>query len=272
MTESGTTRARQRVVLTVAYDGAPYSGFVKQDNGPSVAAELERAIAVIDAAASPVTASSRTDAGVHARGQVVSFTTEKSLTSRSWVLALSGYLPASVSVVHAAFAPLEFDPRVDPVEKRYRYRVLRSHTGDPLLVDRAMRVHNPLDLSLMQAEAKLLEGEHDFAAFRSAVDLRTNTIRNLRQVSVSEAVEDPRILDIVVVGDRFMHNMVRIIAGTLIDVGRGRLPPRQVTRAFEEKDRALLGVTAPAAGLYLEQITLRTPLSDVWPPVSGADR
>lgn len=259
-------------MLVVAYDGAPYSGFVKQNNGPSVAAELERAIAIIDPAASAVTASSRTDAGVHARGQVVSFTTEKLLTSRSWVLALSGYLPPSVSVVRAALAPLEFDPRVDPILKRYRYRVLRSHTGDPLLALRAMRVHNPLDLSLMRAEAHLLEGEHDFAAFRSAVDLRTNTIRTLHQVTVNEAVEDPRIVDIVVVGDRFMHNMVRIIAGTLVDVGRGRLAPGRVTDAFLHKDRALLGVTAPAAGLYLEQITLRTQLIDVWPPVSEADR
>lgn len=257
--------APYRVMLEVAYDGRPFVGFVRQNNGPTVAAELESAISRLDPHAGTLTCSSRTDAGVHARHQIVSFLSEQMIPARGWVLGLRPILPDTISVIGAALVPLSFDPRLDPSWKRYRYRVLVSQVPDPFEAGRAYWVFSRLDLEKMRQAAAHLIGEHDFRAFRSARDQRTSTVRRIDSVIIEPSFEDPRRVDIAVTGNRFLHNMVRIIAGTLVDVGRGRRDASCTSRALETGAREELGMTAPAHGLYLEHVELRTPLVDRFP-------
>lgn len=262
--------SRRRVLLLLSYSGGNYSGFARQTNAVTVAGKLEEAILSIDPSASAVTASSRTDAGVHARNQPISFTTSKPLTSRGWVLALAQRLPSDIAVTRASFVPLAFDPRRDPTWKRYRYRLLCSHVEDPFLSPLSWRIGEPLNRAAMEDEAASLVGVHDFAAFRSADDCRTETLRRLESVSVAPSPFSADGLDIVVQGNRFMYNMVRIIAGTLVDVGRGKKAPGACARALESKDRRDLGMTAPARGLHLEHVELTDWGTDEWPPRSTA--
>lgn len=257
--------AGYRVMLEVAYDGRPYAGFVRQKGEPTVAAELETAIAHLDPRAGSLTCCSRTDAGVHARHQVVSFLSQQMIPARGWVLGLRPILPDTISVIGAALVSKEFDPRLDPLWKRYRYRVLMSPVPDPFEAGRAYWIFTHLDVSAMRRAAAHLIGEHDFRAFRSARDQRTSTVRRVDSVDIEPSAEDPRRVDIAVTGNRFLHNMVRIIAGTLVDVGRGRRDPACTARALETGAREELGMTAPAHGLYLEHVELRTQLVDRFP-------
>jgi tRNA pseudouridine38-40 synthase len=168
--------------------------------------------------------------------------------------------------MRAAHVPLDFDPRRDPLWKRYRYRLFTSPVDDPFVSPIAWRVGDPLDADRMHAEAAALVGDHDFAAFRSVDDMRKETRRRLDIVRLEVAPSDARILDIVVQGNRFMYNMVRIIAGTLVDVGRGKQPPGACARAISSGDRRDLGMTAPAHGLHLEHVELQQWGEQPWPP------
>lgn len=264
------TDTRCGVLLTVAYDGARYCGFARQKNAPSVAAELDRAIATIDPRATLVQGASRTDAGVHARGQVVSFATQRDIPPRGWVFALNQRLPPDIAVTRAARVPANYDPRRHALWKRYRYLLHCSRVRDPLLAGRAWRIGYPLDLAAMQQEAAVLVGTHDFAAFRSSADTRDDTMRELTEVHLESIPgthprESGLRIEVVVVGNRFLHNMVRILVGTLVDIGRGHLPTGTMQRALEQKRREALGVTAPAAGLYLEHVELDDFGEQVWP-------
>lgn len=253
------------VVLTLAYDGARFAGWAKQATQRTIAGELEGAIRAIDPRASAVRGVSRTDAGVHARCQVASFDSYQDLDARSWVLALARHLPSEIAVIRAARVPAGYDARRFALWKHYRYLIFNDVVRDPFLESRAWRLGYSLVLERMQEEAQLLLGEHDFQAFRGAADARVDTIRRLSQVDIQRDPADPRILVVNVVGDRFLYNMVRIIVGTLIDVGRGRLPPGTVTTGFSSGKRAELGMTAPPDGLYLMHIELAEPGENPWP-------
>lgn len=255
----------QSIVLTVAYDGSRFSGIAPQTNARTVSSVLREAIVNMDPHAGNLRIASRTDAGVHARGQIVAFNTRTRIEPRGWLMGLSGLLPPEVAVVAAARAAAGFDPSKQALLKRYRYLVLQGSVRDPFHVTRAWRVHDPLDLDAMRAEASALLGEHDFRAFRGAADIRSNTVRTLQRVELSSEPHAPRVLAIEVVGNRFMYNMVRIIVGTLVDVGRGRVQPGAVRLALHSGDREDLGVTAPAEGLYLEEVQLPDVLYDRWP-------
>jgi tRNA pseudouridine38-40 synthase len=255
----------RRVLLFVSYDGTNYSGFARQDNATTVAGLLEHAIAEIDPRASSIACSSRTDAGVHAQRHPVSFATSKPLAERSWVLALSTRLPRDIAVTRACYVPNDFDPRRDPLYKRYLYRVLVSPVGDPFLDRFSWKISQKLDIPLMRAEAAALIGSHDFAAFRNMQDSRRETVRHLDFVQIEPDPTHSECIQIRVQGNRFLYNMVRIIAGTLVDVGRGRLAPNACSRALQSKDRRDLGMTAPAHGLLLQHVELRTPLDPGWP-------
>ncbi len=256
----------QRILLELAYEGTAFSGFAPQENASTIGGVLEEALGAIDPHKGRLTCASRTDAGVHACHQIVSFITQKdNIEPRGWVLALQRLLPASIAVTAAGGVPSDFDPRRDPLWKRYRYRILQSPIRDPFLEGRAWRVVRQLDLSAMQSEAACLVGQHDFAAFRSSRDARLSSVRRIDEASVQPGAGDPRCLDIVVRGDRFLHNMVRIIAGSLVDVGRGRKAPGCIGRALRSGFRRDLGMTAPAHGLYLEHVELKTPVQGRWP-------
>lgn len=252
-------------MLLIAYDGAAYSGFAIQNNAKTVSGELRKALLTIDPDVGVITGSSRTDSGVHARNQPVSFTTKKSVKSRGWVLALNQYLPSDIRVSYAAETPLDFDPRVAPLFKRYCYRVFNAQAEDPFISRTSWRIGQALRLSKMREEAQYLLGEHDFRAFRSTDDIRVNTVRTIHEIQLNSDALDPRQISIFVTGNRFMYNMVRIIAGTLVDVGRGRLPPQSTLRALRSGQRTDLGMTAPAHGLMLEHVELPDWGQDGWP-------
>ena len=268
---AGAWRARRvehknGILLTVAYDGRLFSGWARQTNARSVAGELDGAIAAIDPKATQSRGLSRTDAGVHAREQLVAFDTDKDITLRGWVLALSQHLPDEIAVVRATSVPPGFDARRIPARKIYRYTVLHSLVRDPFLQGRAWRIIERLNHSELNACAQSLVGKHDFAAFRGAADARTDTVRQIFRIDVKPAHSDDRITLIEVEGDKFLYNMVRIIVGTLVDIGRKRRGDDALTRALASRARTDLGITAPADGLCLERVIVDLGALETWPP------
>ena len=251
------------VLLRIAYDGGRFSGWAATPGERTVQGALHEAIAAMDPGATALRGASRTDAGVHAQGQVAAFDAERDIEMRGWVLGLDAALDDDVAVRAASRVEPGFDPRKAARKKRYRYRVLLDAVRDPLWRDHAWRVGYPLDLDKMAREAKRACGTHDFRAFRSARDERIETVRTLERVDL-DRTED-RIVGIVVEGSAFMHNMVRIIAGTLVDVARGKLEEGAVSRAIASGKREDLGETAPAQGLVLEQVDLDVEEHDRWP-------
>jgi tRNA pseudouridine38-40 synthase len=253
------------VLLTLAYDGAPFCGYVKQKNGRTVAGELEGAIAAVDPKASITRGVSRTDAGVHARGQLVAFDSSKDIDPRGWVLALNRELPREIAVVRAARTPARFEPRRHVLNKTYVYRILESRTRDPLVDHFAWRIPYRLNQLLMQEAAASIQGEHDFRAFRGSADARDETVRHIFRISLTPAAHDSRITELRVTGNKFLYNMLRIIAGTLVDIGRGHLPPDSFARALQSGLRKDLGITAPPEGLVLDSIELTEMGDEPWP-------
>lgn len=267
MTEPGSGAPAERfgVLLTVAYDGRPFSGFARQPHARTVAGELDGAVRAMDPRASLVRGASRTDRGVHAHGQVVAFDTDKDIEPRGWVLGITRHLPEQIAVVRAARVEVGFEPRFEAAFKTYRYLLLHSDVRDPFLEGRAWRITHRLNHELLIRESEDLVGEHDFRAFRASVDERKTTVRRLVRVQVRNARGDERCTEIVVRGNGFLYRMMRIITGTLVDVASGRLPPGAFQRALKSGARGDLGMTAPADGLYLEQVELRKSGSDPWP-------
>jgi len=259
------------VLLTVAYDGRRFSGWARQTNARSIAGELDGAIRAVDPKASQTRGLSRTDAGVHAREQLAAFDTDKDIGLRGWVLAISQHLPDEIAVVRATRVPPGFDARRLLTRKVYRYTVLHSLVRDPFLEGRAWRVMERFNHSELNAIAQSLVGKHDFAAFRGAADTRTDTVRQIFRISVAAAHNDDRITLVEVEGDKFLYNMVRIIVGTLIDIGRERRPRDAFAQALLSHARTDLGMTAPPDGLCLERVIIDDEVSgafqkrDSWP-------
>jgi tRNA pseudouridine38-40 synthase len=230
-----------------------------------VAGELLGAIRAMDPRVGEVRGASRTDAGVHARGQIAAFDPSRTIEPKGWALGLSAHLPGEITIRHAAYTTLGAQPRFSALRKRYRYLILRDPLRDPFWEGRALRFSHQLDIHKLRAEAALLVGTHDFAAFRSSSDERTNTVRTIEEVHVEHLEGDSRVLAIDVTGSGFMHNMVRIIAGSLLDVARGKLPEGAIARAIQSHSRGDLGMTAPAHGLYLENIEHKLAVENGWP-------
>jgi tRNA pseudouridine38-40 synthase len=267
------TTAIRGILLSVAYDGRPFAGFARQRDQRTVAGELLGALRVIDPNIREIRGASRTDAGVHARDQRVAFDSAAPLPMRGWVLATARHLPAEITLRRAALVAEGFTPRFESLRKRYRYLILRDVVRDPFLHRRAWRIEGLTDASLARArdEAALANGTHDFAAFRSSADERTNTVRTLHGVEISIDPSDPRLVRIDVEGNAFLHNMVRILVGTLMDVARGYVAPGAIARALASHDRRDAGITAPPDGLYLERIHMRDEGAEPWPETPPAE-
>jgi tRNA pseudouridine38-40 synthase len=257
------------VLLTVAYEGTAFSGWAAQAPGESRTVEetVFAAVRAVDPKASKLRGVSRTDAGVHAEAQKAAFDAAlEGIDSRGWVMAINANLPDDVALREARSVPAGFNPRHSSKWKRYRYRLLFDMVRDPLERTRSWRVGYSMDTERMKRACALLEGTHDFGAFRTARDERPTTVRTLSHVAVEPL--SPHVVSVVVTGDAFMHNMVRIMVGTLVDIGRGKLDDTCITRAFETKKRDALGMTAPAHGLTLEHVELDLPAETgaPWPP------
>jgi len=262
------------VRLRLSYDGTDFAGWQRQPGQRTVQGELNAALDRLGMPHSGTYGASRTDSGVHADGQAVSFGAVRELHPNRWILAINGELPPDMAVRTASVAPYRYDPRYDALEKTYRYLAYLGQTRDPLWRRRAIwvgprqarrdiRVRRSavcdwLHLDDMTRACRALEGTHDFRAFRSYRDKRERTERTLFEVALEPDVFDqPGLLGIRVRGNGFMHNMVRIVAGTLLDVGRRRYTPEDVEEMLgPEASRQRVGPTAPARGLTLVSMRL----------------
>lgn len=246
------------VLLTLAYDGTAFAGWQRQPGQRTVQGVLEDAIEAMDGAPHRARGASRTDSGVHATGQRVGFDPAREIPPYGWVHGLNGKLPDDVAVTAAEAREPGYDPRFDAVGKHYRYVIHTGEVRDPLLRDRVWHVGRPLDVEAMHRAAQLLLGRHDFVAFQAANDERDNTVRTLTRIDVRGAfADDPRLVAIDVEGNAFLKNMVRILAGTLVEVGRKRFDAARVGALVAEgAQRPAAGPTAPPQGLTLVSIAL----------------
>jgi tRNA pseudouridine38-40 synthase len=245
------------IKLTLQYDGTAYAGFQRQPNGVTIQEKLEEALRRLtgDPHLKIGAAAGRTDAGVHARGQVVHFRTDSRIPPERWPYALNSLLPPDIVVTAAEWVPDDFHARYWAISKWYRYTI--EHTPFPSPLHRRYAYHwpHPLDPAQMEAAAALLRGRHDFAAFRSTGGAAKTSIRTITRLDVTAV---PPFVYIDVEADGFLYNMVRIIAGTLLEVGAGRRSTADVARALATGERQLAGKTLPPHGLCLEAVTYGT--------------
>jgi tRNA pseudouridine38-40 synthase len=233
--------------LDLEYDGAGFVGWQRQPDGRTVQGVLEDALGRLLGARSPVVGAGRTDAGVHARGMVASLRTASAMEPAVLHRALDAVLPEDLGVLAVSEAPPAFHARRDARWKWYRYSILRSRTRRVFLRRTAWRVGAAVDAGRVREAAAALSGRHDFAAFQSAGSPRRSTVRRLA-LAVSE---DGPMLHLDAVGDGFLYGMVRAVAGTLAEVGRGHRTVTSVSSALAARDRSLAGPAAPAHGLCL---------------------
>lgn len=251
--------------ITLAYDGAQFCGWQLQPNQRTVQGELERAWREITGETVRMCAAGRTDAGVHAAGQVASVESATNIPPRSLVLALNARLPLDAAVRAIELAPDGFHATHDAKFKRYRYSIYNDARRPVMVRGLAWHIPTPLDLRAMQAAGKRLVGTHDFVSLQSAGSERESTVRTIFAVEVERAGEGARnaartpvidderdaLIIIDVEGDGFLYNMVRTIAGTIVEVGRGKRPPEWVAEVIAAKDRSAAGQTAPPHGLSM---------------------
>jgi tRNA pseudouridine38-40 synthase len=237
--------------LTIEYDGTDFSGWQRQIATRTVQGTLEEKIRELLGETVDVRGAGRTDAGVHAEGQVAHLALLSRIPVQGFLRGLNTILPPDVAVIDVAEVDSAFDARFSARGKVYRYRIWNHFVRSPKHARTSWHVRTPLDLDAMRTAARALCGEHDFRGFRASDCDRRNTVRVIRRFEISR---QGAILDIEVEATAFLKNMVRILAGTLADVGRGRLDLERVLRVLEGGDRTAGGVTAPAWGLTLVRV------------------
>lgn len=238
----------RNIKLVIAYDGTDYSGWQRQPDRRTVQQVLEEAIAALTGAMPSSNASGRTDAGVHALGQVVHFLTASRHPADVFVKALNATLPHDIRILSAEEMPQAFHCTLDARSKRYRYVIDNGRIADPFQRRYAWHVFPPLDVEAMRRSAEPLLGRHDFHSFETHWPNRTSSVRTILDLDVARA--DDRVT-IEVEADGFLYNMVRAITGTLVLVGTGRRPETFTGQALHAEDRAEAGPTAPPQGLFL---------------------
>ena len=237
-----------RVKLVVAYEGTNYCGWQIQPNGITIEQVLNETLSSLLGEEITVTGASRTDAGVHSLGNVAVFETHTKMPAEKISFALNQRLPEDIVVQESCQVPEDFHPRFSKSRKTYEYPILNCRFRQPLERRTSYFYHYPLDVSAMQKAAAYLVGEHDFTSFAS-VHAQTNTY--VRMIYALDVVREGDMIRIRVQGNGFLYNMVRIIAGTLIQVGAGIKKPEDMESILAGKDRELAGPTAPAHGLTM---------------------
>ena len=239
------------ILLTLCYHGGQYHGFQVQPNDVTVCAVLQNALEKVLGARPDIKGCSRTDAGVHALDYKANFRFETSLPDEKIPLALNSCLPPDIRVLRAQRVPEDFHARYDALAKSYRYVWLNSRIDDPFAPGQYYRVTGPMDEAAMHNAAQVLAGRHDFAAFMSAGGSITDTVRTVTAISVTR--EGQRVL-LDITADGYLYNMVRIIAGTLLQVGRGARTAEETAAALASRSRESAGETQPACGLFLRRV------------------
>lgn len=241
-----------RYKLTIEYDGGPYAGWQRQDGAPSIQEALERAAEAIDGAPVTAIAAGRTDAGVHALGQVAHLDLRKELRADKARDALNAHLrPHPIAVLKAELVAPDFHARFDATQRSYLYRVVNRRPDLALDRGRAWRVPQKLDHEAMHAAAQALVGKHDFSTFRDSQCQSDSPVKTLDAIDVSRRGEE---IEIACSARSFLHRQVRSMVGSLIEVGRGKETPDWIAQILAAADRTQCGPVAPADGLYLVSV------------------
>ena len=242
---------KRRIKLTVAYDGTNYCGWQVQPNGNTIEAELDKAIEALLGEKVHVLGASRTDAGVHALGNVATFDTTARMAAERISFALNTYLPEDIRIRKSEEVPLTWHPRFQDSVKTYEYRIFNQMFPDPTKRLYSMFYYYPLDVEKMREAARCLVGTHDFSSFCTHQPHVTNRVRTIYALDITE---EDGMITIRITGSGFLYNMVRIIAGTLLRIGGGMLAPEQMQEILEAKDRQAAAETARPEGLTLVEI------------------
>ena len=255
-----------RIAVGIEYEGSAYAGWQAQPSVPTLQGVLERALGRVAAEPVSLTCAGRTDAGVHASGQVAHFDTHAARSLRGWVLGANSELPRDVSIAWARPVPAHFHARYCAEARTYRYLISNRLARPALLAERATWIHRPLDQARMHEAAQSLLGEHDFSAFRAAECQAKSPVRRMEQLQVE------RFGEFVVIegtANAFLYHMMRNVAGLLIAIGRGDAPVEFARQVLLGRDRTCNAATAPAGGLYL--LSVRYPAAFCIPtPASAA--
>lgn len=246
-----------KIALLVQYDGTRFNGWQRQKNARTVQEELEKALFVLLKEEVRLTASGRTDTGVHACGQVVHFSTASDVSLQRLCIGLNGILEEDISVLNAYRVPESFHARYSALAREYLYLIYNNRQRSPFMVNRAMWISNPLDADYLHRAAQYLVGEKDFASFCKRASSQDGTIRRIEEIEITRKGDNIRIR---IRGNAFLHNMIRIIVGTLLKMHREKAPPESIVDILEKCDRNASGPTALAKGLYLNKVFYDPPL------------
>jgi len=241
----------KRIKLVIEYDGSFYHGWQVQKGLASVQGEIEKAIYRVTGEKVSVTGSGRTDAGVHAYGQAAHFDTESKIPADKFSEVLNTVLPPSIAIISSMEVSQDFHARFSAVKKTYKYKVLNRPTRSPIMDKRAWHVPIPLDVQSMNKAAAFFTGLHDFSAFCASGHSVTDFVRYIYH---SGWTLEGDLLVYTVTGNGFLYNMVRIMTGTMVEVGMNKRPAESIIELLEKKDRRLAGITAPPQGLYLWEV------------------
>ncbi len=242
----------RNIKLVIEYDGKDFNGWQKQPNKLNIQGEIEKAIKQITGEEVDLTASGRTDAGVHALGQVANFKTTSNIPIEKIPLALNSNLKKSIIIKSAEEVEERFHSRLNCKRKTYRYIINNSTYGTAIYRNLETHIPMPLDIQKMKEAVKYFEGEHDFKAFKASGTSSKSSVRKIYKAEVIE-VENGRIY-IQLTGNGFLYNMVRIISGTLVEVGLGKIEPKDIQTIIESQKRENAGKTLPPQGLYLVKV------------------
>jgi tRNA pseudouridine38-40 synthase len=242
----------RNIRLTIEYDGADYCGWQRQINGLSIQQVLEEAIARITGEEVRIIGSGRTDAGVHALGQVAHFKTDSALAERNLLMGINSLLPPDIVVTDLRDAPAPFHARFDVLSKVYCYRICNRPVRSALERRYAWFIWEPLDLEKIRTVIPLFKGKHDFSSFCSTHTDSPDRVRTILDMTVRK---DPGgVIVISMEADGFLRYMVRTIVGALVEVGRGKCSPEDIERILVSRDRRTAGLTAPPQGLFLKEV------------------
>ena len=234
-----------------AYCGTAYHGFQRQENAVGVQNILEEKLSLLTNGDVKINGCSRTDTGVHANEYCFSFETEHSIPCNKIIRGMNSILPDDISILSCEEVPADFHARYSCIAKEYEYLILNRQSKDPFLADRALHYPFKLDIPLIEKAAQDFVGTHDFTSFCGTANLKENTVRTIEYFKV---IQNENLVKLIVKGDGFLYNMVRIMVGTLIFINEGKLDADSIPAIIEAKDRNLAGKTIGAQGLYLNKV------------------
>lgn len=241
----------RNIKLTIEYDGTNYAGWQRQKNAVTIQQKVEQAIEDVIGKVSEAIGSSRTDAGVHAKGFVCNFLTESKIPADKFKKALNSFLPEDIVILKSEEVEINFHARFNSLGKTYEYTILTGEQRPAIGRNYMYYFHRKLSIESMRSGLRYILGTHDFSAFKNAGSSVKTSVRTIKELDI---VEDGNIIRFIITGDGFLYNMVRIIVGTLLEVGVGRFKPEDVLDILNSKDRSKAGRSVPANGLCLKEV------------------